>query len=126
MTCVRARAEAHLIQNFLQQSVHPKFKTNTFLNSLFRWFILEEEYGTKPLCPPYYNKQFFKRIKDVKNNTSKNIVWMTLKQWYEEIVKIDNITHYKVDPDSPFQLLSCRVEEKYPNVCWERCHRISR
>ena len=111
LICVKARAEAQLIQIFLQQSVHPKFQTNLYLNALFRCYILEEEAIPRPTIPPYYSKKFFERIKEVKNNTTKNIVWMTLKQWYSEIIQMDNITHTKLHPDSPLQVLPCRVEE---------------
>ena len=87
---------------------------------------MEEEIGPKPLCPPYYSKQFFNRIKEVKNNTTKNIVWMSPKQWYSEIIQMDNITHTKLHPDSPLQVLPSRVGEIYPDICWNRSHRVSR
>ena len=60
LLCVKVRAQAHLIFNFIQQAMNPKFQTNLYLNVLFRWYVLEEKDLPEPLCPPYYSKNFLK------------------------------------------------------------------
>ena len=78
---VKIRAIAMLIHTFLAQAISPLFTTNFYLNSLYRWHVLEEI--PDPGRPPYYSEAFFSTIKDVKKNTPLNVTWITLKQWYQ-------------------------------------------
>ena len=125
LMCVQVRAQAHLIHNFLQQAANPTFKRNVFLHALYRFYILEEVSYPEPPRPPYYSLAFFNVIKEVKDRGPWNIIWMTLGQWYDHLLKRDK-THTISDPDDPPCLKPSRVEDLYPDICWERSHRLLR
>ena len=112
---VRSRAMAMLIQNFLLQAVSPNFPTNFYLNSLFRWHVLEERHIADPGRPPYYSEEFFKIIKDTHFNSPLNVAWITLKQWYQILIE-RGVTHTTEAQDSPPILLPSHLEEKYPDI----------
>ena len=75
---VKARAMAMLIHTFLSQAICPKFPTNQYLYSLYRWHILGDETLPDPGRPPYYSTEFFSTIRDVKETTPLNIAWVTV------------------------------------------------
>ena len=83
LICVKTRVQAHLIHNFLQQAVNPKYPRNHYLYALYKWYMLEEQDGPKPLRPPFYTNQFFTNIKSINSNSQWNITGMTLSQWYQ-------------------------------------------
>ena len=56
---VKSRLMAMLIHNCLMQEVCPMFPTNYYLNTLFRWYVLNEKTVADPGCPPYYSLQYF-------------------------------------------------------------------
>ena len=123
LLCLQVRAQAHLIHNFLQQAVNPRFTRNVYLHALYRFYILDEVSDKEPPRPPYYSLAFFSVIKEVRDRGQWNIIWMTLGQWYDPLLKI-NITHTITDPEDPPRLKPSRVEELHPDVCWERSHRL--
>ena len=50
---VKSRSMAILIHNFLLQAVCPMFPTNYYLNTLFRWHVLDDRTVAEPGRPPY-------------------------------------------------------------------------
>ena len=125
LICVKVRAQAQLMHSFIQQAIHPLYRRNYFLNALFRWYVLEETDGPKPLCPPYYSSTFFDQIKHVRNISSVNIEWMTISQIYRELMN-DSISHEREEMVSLPVAIPSRTEALYPNISWDRSHRISR
>ena len=80
---VKVRAMAMLIHTFLAQAICPKFPNNQYLNTLYRWHVLQDDTISNPGKPPYYSTNFFALIKDIKDNTPLNVAWVTVKQWYQ-------------------------------------------
>ena len=76
---VKVRASAMLIHTFLAQAVSPRFPTNHFYNSLFRWHVLDQHDFPEPVRPPYYSVAFFSLIKNVHNTTPLNVAWVSVK-----------------------------------------------
>ena len=50
---------------------------------------------------------------------------MSVKEWYQLLVE-QNVTKREVDQEGRMEMIPCRVEEKYPEVCWAESYRISR
>ena len=122
---VKLRAMALLIHTFLVQAVSPLFPTNYYLNSLYKWHVLEERTIPDPGRPPYYSEAFFSIIKDVHLNTPLNVIWITVKQWYQLLLE-RGTTHTCDDPDSPPVLIRSRLEESNPNTDFSHSYRLSR
>ena len=73
--------------------------------------------------PPYYSRIFFDTIKDVKENTPLNPVFMTVKQWYRHLVE------KQVTVDDEGRMLPrrlCKVEEREPQHDWIRAFSLAR
>ena len=122
---VKARAKAMLIHTFLSQAICPKFPSNQYHNSLYRWHVLEDRTIPDPGRPPYYSVEFFTTIKEVKESTPLNIAWVTVSQWYQLLLE-NNITHDCSDPNSPPRLLPNRLEIKNPGVDFPAPYSMSR
>ena len=76
---VKLRAMAILIHTFLMQAVSLRFTTNFYLNTLYRWHVLEQREMPDPGWPHHYSVEFFLIIKGVHNNTPLNVAWITVK-----------------------------------------------
>ena len=122
---VKLRASAILIHTFLLQAISPLFPTNIYLNSLYRWHVLDERGTTNPGRPPYFSADFFAIIKDVHLNTPLNVVWITLKQWYQLLLE-RGTTHTSDDPDSPPVLILSKLEQSRPDVDYSLSYRMAR
>jgi hypothetical protein len=122
---VKLRATAMLIHTFLAQAVSPLFPTNIYLNSLYRWHVLDQRESANPGRPPYFSADFFAVIKDVHQNTPLNVAWITLKQWYQLLLERGE-THTSDDPDSPPVLILSRLEQSRPAIDYKHSYRISR
>ena len=73
----------------------------------------------------YYDQKFFNVIKFVKDKTPLNPLYMSVKQWYLILLE-QNVTRRVIDQEERTELVPCRVEEKFPEVCWPESYRISR
>ena len=122
---VKARAAAVLIHTFLAQAVSPLFPTNHYLNFLYRWHVLGERELPDPGRPPYYPVSFFSFIKEIHQDTPLNIIWITLKQWYQLLLE-HGITHTSIDQDLPAVMLKSRLEESNPEVEFLSSYRLMR
>ena len=69
--------------------------------------------------PPYYSRIFIDTIKDVKENTPLNPVFMTVKQWYRHLVE-KQVTMVTVDEEGRMLPRLCKVEEREPQHDWIR------
>ena len=56
---MKARALAVLIHTFLLQAVSPLFPTNYYLNTLYRWHVMDDRDIDDPGRPSYYSQGFF-------------------------------------------------------------------
>ena len=122
---VKVRAMAMLIHTFLAQAISPRFTTNQYLNSLYRWHVLEHRDLPNPGRPPYYSATFFAIIKDVKDNTPLNVMWVTVKQWYQLLLE-KGVTHTSEDPNSPPVIIPSKLEERHPVVDFPVVYHLSR
>ena len=122
---VKVRATAMLIPTFLAQAVCPRFPTNHFYNSLFRWYVLDQHDFPEPVRPPYYSVAFFSIIKNVHNKTPLNVAWVSVKQWYQLLLEQD-VTHTTEDEDSPPVVIRSKFEENHPEVDALHSYRLSR
>ena len=122
---VKLRAMAMLIHTFLMQAISPRFTTNYYLNTLYRWHVLDHREMPDPGRPPYYSAEFFTIIKDIHNNTSLNVVWITVKQWYQILLE-RGLTHTSDDPDSPPILIKSHLEELSPDHDFSPSYRLAR
>ena len=50
---------------------------------------------------------------------------MTVNEWYKYLLE-QNMTKREVDQEGRLELIPCKVEENYPEVCWAESYRISR
>ena len=74
----------------------------------------------------YHNKsRLHSLLWYVKDKTPLNPVYMTVKEWYLLLLE-QNVTKRDVDQEGRMELTPCRVEEKFPEVCWAESYRISR
>ena len=78
-----------------------------------------------PGFPPYYSPQFFKIIRDVKEDTALNPIFLTVKQWYTYLLE-NLVTTREIDQDGRRELIPCRIEEMSPTVQWGEAYRLSR
>ena len=122
---VKLRAKATLIHTFLAQAVSPRYLSNIYLNSLYRWHVLDERESPNPGRPPYFSADFFAVIKDVHHNTPLNVVWITLKQWYQLLMERGE-THTSDKPESPPVLLQSKLELSRPEVDYSHSYRMTR
>ena len=122
---VKTRCIAMLIHTFLLQAVSPLFPTNFYLNTLFRWHVLDERVVPDPGRPPYYSVAFFSIIKDVHENTPLNVKWISVKQWCQLLLE-RGVTHNSEDQDSPASLIPSRLEESSPGTDFSNSYRMAR
>ena len=88
---VKMKALAKLIKTFLETSCNCNFRHSLFHELLYRYHILDDKSITDPGLTPYYNKEFFKIIKQVHNNSPLDVAAMTEAQWYLLLVE-DKVT----------------------------------
>jgi hypothetical protein len=122
---VKVRASAMLIHTFLAQAVSPRFPTNHYYSTLYRWHVLDQHDFLEPVRPPYYSAAFFSTIKHVHNNTPLNVAWVSVKQWYQLLLE-HGVTHTSDDEDSPPVLFESRFEETNQGVDFLTSYRLSR
>ena len=70
-----------------------------------------------PGFPPYYNASFFNTIKEVKENTPLNPVFISVQQWYTYLLE-KLVTKSDPHQDGRLELIPNRIETIFPNVRW--------
>ena len=70
-----------------------------------------------PSKPPYYDDSFFAFIREVKQEGLLNLKTMTSGIWYRVLLE-NHVTH--VQSDTARKLKPCRVENKHPEIDWEK------
>ena len=110
LTSCRHKSLAFLIKTFLDLAANPSYVESPYLNSLYRAYVLKENFPAPP-PPPYYSAAFFQTIIDA--GTAGNcVVEMTVKQWYNYLIE------KHVTSDHEHRLLPCRVESMNPDINW--------
>ena len=114
LVSVKYKSLAFLIKTFLELAIYPSYINSLYLNVLYRFYILHENLPA-PTLPPYYDQDNFNTIAESRNN-SENILSMSVKQWYEYLVK-RNISMDFINEE--FVLKPCRAERIQANVQWD-------
>ena len=78
-----------------------------------------------PGYTPYFTKEFFSILREVKDNTPLNPVQMSVKEWYRYLLE-RNVVKRKIDEDGRQELIPCKIEERLPDVPWGESYRLSR
>ena len=113
LVSTKHKSLAFLIKNFLELAINPVYIRSIYLNVLYRFHILGEQITAPPL-PPYYSQEFFNRIIQARNS-GKDIVKMSVKDWYLYLVKCDILM---IEHNQESLLRPCRVERIHNDVNW--------
>ena len=117
---VKYKALAGYITTFLQTASNPSFCPNLLHSLLYRKYILEEEVPCAPdPPPPYFSKEFFSIIKNVKNDSPLNIIAMREKDWVRYLTE-EYITMTS-EPSGQRHYTPCKAELAVPNTDWSLC-----
>ena len=108
LASVKHKSMAFLIHNFIQIAANPKYITSIYDKAIFDHYILEEGYY-HPTKPPFYSEAFFERIREARN-LGHDIIYMTVKEWYNFLLKRE------IENDEI--LRPCRVERLCPTARW--------
>ena len=84
---LKSKALAHLIATFLQTACNKNFQQSQFDNWLYNYHVEENTDLPDPGFPPFYNREFFKSIKNVKKDTPLNPVNMSVTEWYRLLLE---------------------------------------
>ena len=122
---LKSKALAHLIATFLQTACNKQFQQSLFHSWLYKYHVEGDTDLPDPGFPPFYDKQFFRIIKEVRNDTPLNPTNMSVKEWYRFLVE-KNMTMRLVDQEGRMEMIPCKVEEREPQVCWGESYRLSR
>ena len=76
-----------------------------------------------PGYPPFYNEDFFSKIRRVHLNSPLNVATMSEKQWYRLLLEDYSIME---ENDLVKKYKKCRVELASPDTDWERSWRLAR
>ena len=120
---VQSKALAHLISTFIQTAANKRFRSSLYHSWLYRFHIEGEANLPNPGFTPYYDRNFFEVIKEAYTQPQHNPPEMTVSQWYQFLLS-RNLTKQVID-EVPV-LVPCRIEERYPQICWADSYRISR
>ena len=110
LTSCKHKALAFLVKTFLDLTANPEYIESLFLNTLYRFYILNEDLPA-PKIPPYFSLHFFNVIVEA-INAGCNVIKMSVKQWYNFLIELDGtkVTGYSEQ--------YCRVENHYPLTEW--------
>ena len=114
-----------LVHTFLAQTVSPRFPSNPYYHTLYRWYVLDQHDFPEPARPPYYSLDFFSLIKNVHKNTPLNVAWVSVKEWYQLIME-QGVIQTSEDEDSPPILIASKFEETNQNIESSTSYRLSR
>ena len=85
---------------------------------MYMYHLEGEDDLPDPGYTPYYDAKFFKLIKEVKDRSPLNPLYMSVKEWYKLLLE-KNMTMREVDQEGRMELIPCKVEERQPAVFWK-------
>ena len=115
LSSIKWKSVAFLIRTFLELAANPKYLHSQYLNMLYRFHVLGENFVC-PTLPPYYKGSFFEIICQAKN-TGRDIISMTTRQWYIYLINKDVLKVFHEDGSESRRL--CRAEVLSPDINWE-------
>ena len=114
LVSIKQKSTAFLIRTFMEVAANPEYQTSQYLNSLYQFYILEEDFS-RPSLPPYYSASFFNTIHEAKNEGN-DIVRMSTRQWY--LYLMDREIFKKTMSDGSQENNLCRIERNSPDFDW--------
>ena len=117
---IKQKALAGFISTFMQTAANPLYQSNLLHTLLYRKYVLEEDHvpGAPNQLPPYFSEELFAIIRNVKNQSSINIISMSEKDWSRCLTE-DQVT-MEMNFDSGVQeFRRCRAELASPTTDWE-------
>ena len=121
---VKLKAQAGLIKSFLETATSSTFRQSLFHSNLFRYHVLGETSSPNPGFPPFYNKDFFSKIRQVHLETPLNIATMSARLWYALLLE-DNCTMEQGTGQENIYIM-CRVELTNLDTDWKMSWRLAR
>ena len=97
---VKNKAQATLIRAFMETASNPSFIRSPYHQALFEHYVIGESAMPVPRLPPYYNKDFFKTIKNIHETAPLDPATMSVKQWYLALMD-DTFSDSKDTQSSP-------------------------
>ena len=119
---VQLRALAHLINSFLETACSPKFRRNLFHQTLFNFYVLEDNTSQPPDIPPYFKGDFFPAIKRI-HASPLNVANISLKNIYRFLLEEITMTE---DESGSQTLTPLRIELANPANQWDRSWEMAR
>ena len=101
----------------METAANPKFKKNLYHKALYSWHVLSDRTIPNPGLPPYYDAQFFMKIKAVLEEGLLNVTTMSSSTWYKVLLE-NSITHI-VDNNGTLIFKPSRAELNFPERNWE-------
>ena len=112
---VKQKSVSFLIKTFLELAANTNYLSSQFLSRLYSFHILGNDIPCPP-SPPYYNESFYKIIREA-NDAGKDIINMSVKQWYKFIT--DQEIFHTNNEDGSQITISSRAERMRTDVEWE-------
>ena len=94
------------------------FRRNLFHEALYSWHVVSDRTILNPGTTPYYDEEFCKRIKGVKEEGLLNVSTMSSSIWYRVLLE-NNVTHRVVE-NVVQEVKPCRTELSHPDKNWEQ------
>ena len=114
LVSIKQKANAFLTRIFMEVAANPDYQSSQYLNSLYRFHVLGDDFLCPPQ-PPYYSATFFDTIRQAKIE-GKNIVGMSTRQWYLYLMEREVLKEETAEGSRENRL--CRIERKYPEYDW--------
>ena len=114
---IKIRALAELIKSFLDTAINPKFRHSLYHRALYDWHIEDIRTIPDPGRPSCYSEDFFKTIKNVKNEGLLRIATLGTGLWYK--VLLENLVTTEIDENGFRFKKRCKIESEHPNIDWE-------
>ena len=92
---------------------------------MYQYHIEDRHDLPDPGYTPYYDKNFFQVIKEVKENSPLNPLFMSVKEWYRLLLE-KYVTMREVDDEGRRELIPCKIEEREPDRVWLDSYSLSR
>ena len=122
---LRCKSLAHLISTFLLTAANKNYQQSLYSSWLYRYHVERDTRLPDPGFPPYYSPTFFKIIREVKEDTALNPIFLTVKQWYSYLLE-NLVTTREIDQEGRREPIPCRIEIQSPTIQWGESYRLSR
>ena len=122
---MRCKSLANLISTFILTAANKNYQQSQYSAWLYRYHVEKDDRLPNPGFPPYYSPDFFKIIREVKEDTSLNPVYMSVKQWYSYLLE-QMVTTREIDQEGRRELIPSRIEELSPSTQWGEAYRLCR